>query len=35
MPDWPTRTQLTGLLLGLAVLVALALMRACSDGPYG
>jgi preprotein translocase subunit SecE len=35
MSDWPTRTQLTGLLLVVAVLVTLALVRACSDGPYG
>lgn len=35
MSDWPTRTQLTGLLLVLAALVALALVRACSDRPYG
>ena len=31
MSSWPSRTQLVGLLLVLAVLVALALVRACAD----
>jgi hypothetical protein len=34
MSNWPSRTQLTGLLLVLAVLVALAFVRACSGGFY-
>jgi hypothetical protein len=29
---WPTRTQLTGMLIVLAALVALALVRACAPG---
>jgi hypothetical protein len=29
----PSRTQLAGLLLTLAVLVALAFLRACRQGP--
>jgi hypothetical protein len=33
MAGWPNRTQLTGLLLVLAVLVTLALARACTYSP--
>jgi hypothetical protein len=29
MSSWPSRTQLVGLLLVLAILVALAFIRAC------
>jgi hypothetical protein len=29
MASWPSRTQITGLLIVLAALVALAIMRAC------
>ena len=32
---WPNRTQLLGLLAVLAVLVALAFVRACADGVTG
>jgi hypothetical protein len=30
---WPTRTQIVGMLIVLAALVALALGRACAAGP--
>lgn len=30
---WPSRTQIAGLLLVLAALVALALVRACGSPP--
>ncbi len=32
MKPWPSRTQFVGLLLALAVLVTLALVRACGAG---